>query len=326
MHTPTPKAVIQTSSRKGSGLDTAAVNSPAQGSTFAKGRDFPWPTNYTLIDFSNGSDVPVFEPDKKRTWSAGPMAFDVRTRVEIDATSGAAAKSQLFTQRLVSPIDDQSQPHVWRGRLELPGFDPGGGDDALLDLCLEALNAGLPSIGKTSAMTVSPTIKPCASRRVALGNPVRVCLVTPCLMLREYHLSEPAQYHDAIREYWRKASGGAAELADETGLDGRTYPAVFAQLEYRHSFAATRYPMYGAASREPFVLTKPGSVFVLDVTEPAAFELKLAGWLNSRLPAARWGDATNTSLAWLSSADWNECPYLPENGYGEIALVGEDDA
>ncbi|WP_298623105.1 hypothetical protein [uncultured Zoogloea sp.] len=62
----------------------------------------------------------------------------------------------------------------------------------------------------------------------------------------------------------------------------------------------------------PLVLTEPGSVFVLKVVDAAARPL-LARWQRHGLPLP-------TKVAAEHGSAWQDHPYLPQNGYGEIAI------
>jgi hypothetical protein len=74
----------------------------------------------------------------------------------------------------------------------------------------------------------------------------------------------------------------------------------------------------------PYVLTNAGAVFVLRVMnggDAGAAAMKVEEWVRNGLPLAttvrkRFGLAGN-------AGDWKKCPYVPENGYGEIAVDQE---
>jgi len=70
-------------------------------------------------------------------------------------------------------------------------------------------------------------------------------------------------------------------------------------------------------SYRPWLLTEAGSVFVLQGKEDIADMIKL--WLSQGLPIA------DSAIQWYRLGDvpaqyWQYTPFVPENGYGEIAV------
>jgi hypothetical protein len=83
---------------------------------------------------------------------------------------------------------------------------------------------------------------------------------------------------------------------------------VFARQCLAGGYHASRrrpYPDY-----YPFVLTEAGAVFRLAIKGEDT-RRKLAEALRFGLPVPRLGG---------NVATWRTCPYMPENGYGEIVL------
>jgi hypothetical protein len=66
------------------------------------------------------------------------------------------------------------------------------------------------------------------------------------------------------------------------------------------------------------LLTSAGSVFVFEAQQPVASQY-LDQWLNGGLPlGGRLVEANQ--LGGDRFAYWKRCPYVPENGYGEIGV------
>lgn len=75
---------------------------------------------------------------------------------------------------------------------------------------------------------------------------------------------------------------------------------------------ATDRPYY------PFLLTEAGSVFVLSCTDPALkkqVQPVIESWMYHGLPLPSWA-------ADRYGNDWRTCPFVPENGFGEIMASG----
>jgi|GEM_PF-4643510 len=243
----------------------------------------------------------------------------VRMRVAIDGETGAAATGNLFCQSMVKP-DIDGQPVVCRSRIRWPG----GGDAAALDplrILLGTLEAGLVSIGKTgAAMIDGAQLEPAAPPDPLPGEPWKLELLTPALMLRACHLYDQASLEMALHAYWHEASGGALRMATHPADDE---PDYCAEQFLRGGFSQTRFAAYGTDIVEPFVLMNAGSWFTLEPTSAdkrdAAVAL-LERWLDTGLPAACWHDPT--TLAFETPDRWQHNPFLPQNGYGAVYVAG----
>jgi hypothetical protein len=77
----------------------------------------------------------------------------------------------------------------------------------------------------------------------------------------------------------------------------------------------------GAGDYEPYLLTCSGSVFLLE-PEPGEEEAAaqcLRHWEERGLPLPGWA-RTQYARGGRSADLWSTCPYVPENGYGEVVL------
>ena len=64
----------------------------------------------------------------------------------------------------------------------------------------------------------------------------------------------------------------------------------------------------------PFLLTDPGSVFVLRASgDIASAQASIAQWLHAGLSLPGWAQARYGN-------HWRTCPFLPEDGFGEVAV------
>jgi hypothetical protein len=71
----------------------------------------------------------------------------------------------------------------------------------------------------------------------------------------------------------------------------------------------------------PYLLTEAGSVFVLEAVSGREAEAAacIKRWRERGLPLPEWA-IQRYARNGKSGDDWTNCPYLPENGYGEIAV------
>lgn len=270
-------------------------------------------------DYRDEKHIPAFAPDFKGDTKRKYLTREYRTHVKIDAGKGAAENSALFSTSSV--LHEDEQPFTWRTTVRLPD-NANDAQKTEFSRCLNELDHGLFTLGKTKARTVETAISPAKATGSSHGtDDWRLVLDTPLLMLREYHLSNEALYWAAIREYWSQATGGCYRLKVTDGL-----PRMFARQSFASGFPALRFPWFDEDRLEPFVLTDPGSVFVLECVDKAAGPNKRAELEKSGLPVALWTlpdppDRQRSKpgeLDAIKKPDFNICPYGPQNGYGHI--------
>ena len=76
-------------------------------------------------------------------------------------------------------------------------------------------------------------------------------------------------------------------------------------------FHRLRYMASG--NYQPLVLTEAGSVFVFKVVDPESTARVLSAWSQHGLPLPE-------GVKVAHGRSWNEHPYLPENGFGEVTV------
>jgi hypothetical protein len=153
-----------------------------------------------------------------------------------------------------------------------------------------------------------------ASKAAIEGGLTLITLQSDAILLapgRVRALSPWEDLHGLYAEFWRELSSGALELDD-----------FFAHQDFEGGYRYHRY--LGSAEKaskpngyRPYYLTKAGSVFKLKVLDPQAAALQLAGWRARGLPLPAWAQAEYGASA---GDRWRKCPFVPENGYGEIAV------
>ena len=75
----------------------------------------------------------------------------------------------------------------------------------------------------------------------------------------------------------------------------------------------------GGNNYMPFLLTDAGSVFVFESVHAEGAEEKVREWHEQGLPVPGWA-MERYKRGDLPGSHWSNCPYTPENGYGEIAV------
>ena len=261
-----------------------------------------------LFNYASGEYAMAFQPD----WKGVPAEYGheerlgrvARTRTAIGA-GGVAEDERLFTHVAVDP-----KGFVWRVSVLIPpGTDPKVA--ATMAELLANLNGSSLGLGKTKVpLTWSPT--PLGPRphvpRPKEGN-WRVVLQTPaCLHGPARTRSTKKDPITALREdyttYWKSVLGKGARLVD-----------FMAQQRLAGGYLARRYPVAPCVGFEPYLLTQPGSIFVIAASEDrheSEIEEKLKEVAIAGLPL---------SGCWpRNQRSWKTHPFLPEAGWGEIRI------
>lgn len=278
-----------------------------KGDIAAKGDALAMENENDFDDYSALSTI-AFQPDWKYVPSCLAAAYGhgeqparaTRTRTAI-GEGGIAEDERLFTHAAVDP-----RGFIWRTQVLIPRDS----NDALAGQMAEllaALNGTSLGLGKTKApleWKSNPLKKtPTATAR---GEVWHVVLQTPaCLHGPAATRSKLPGPVAALREdyeaYWRSTLGKGTCLVD-----------FMARQRLAGGYLARRYPAAPDVGFEPYLLTEPGSIFVLkgDGLENKLDEIAVAG-----LPL---------SGCWpTEQRDWKTHPFLREAGWGEVRISGE---
>jgi hypothetical protein len=235
---------------------------------------------------------------------------ELRVRTGIHSENRRALEEALFAYQMV-----QTRGLVWKGSVTLPEV-PG-----LAEELSGALEPGLFGVGKTKAHAevrwTASIGQPLEDWRRQERPEVAVTLQTQALLcVPSRHLAPDGANGTSAREamereyelVWRELSGGSLELVryiHRVSLAGGDY--------MRRRFQKGR-------AYRPYLLTDAGSVFLLRVND----EAKAAGFLKR---ASAYGIELSQGVLEFYGLDghatnelWRYCPFLPENGFGEIAL------
>ena len=271
-----------------------------------------------LID----GEAPVYFVDWKN-WkpyigNAQPRKIYV-TRTAIDDVSRRAAESQLFTYVFLAPVDEAGEGVEWVGNVSFAGITEADEREAVKREFIEAMRIlplRLGKLGRPVDVTLNNGFATPAltSREVIVDGLALVTLQTDAIMLKaedvralEPHESLFSLYH----AFWVDISDGILTLDDffaHQGFEG-------GYLYHRKLGAAERT---AAPNRyRPYYLTRAGSVFRLKVQDENRAQALLETWLQSGLPWPTWA---KEAYGGYEREFWENCPFVPENGYGEIAV------
>ncbi len=255
--------------------------------------------------------VPVFQIDWKD--DDFPAGFDwaflrrfYKTRTAIDDELRRADEGSLFTYQYVCPEDENGHKIYWVGGVYLDSIDPGDIPDLVSELkvALKFMNYIGKRAGRIKAQLYEGEPEPYKKDSIQFINDrVIIVLQSDALMINPFDLLEK-QTGEKLKElydnYWKDVSDNSLSLSH-----------FFARQKLR---APYRFKTGMDKEYYPFFLTEAGSVFVLKVDKKDEVNSLLTNWKQRGLPIPGWARKK------YGEEVWKQCPYVPENGYGEVLI------
>jgi hypothetical protein len=241
------------------------------------------------------------------------------TRSEIDDLSQRTAEGQLFTYKFYAPHDLAQQPIEWICNADFAAIEDTALRQVVCQQFASAVQQHLHRLGKLGRMVqvavhAGPALAAAPCGACVQDGLALVTLQSDAVMLDPEvvrALAAGSDLQQAYAAYWNNLSGGSLELAD-----------FFAQQGFEGGYLYHR--RIGAAERlvhpnryRPYYLTLAGSVFKLRVVDEALATTCLTRLLAGGLPLPPWAIA---EYGQYERDFWENCPFVPENGYGEIAV------
>lgn len=253
--------------------------------------------------------APAFQVDWKHgenkvdiDFSGTQLKRELRVRTAIDREKRTAKDQQLFGMETIEPGDAP-----WSFRVVVPQI-PDNERIALGEDLVELLSGGLEGLGKTKVSgnvgrteDAPPLPAMAGSKPLATPGRFAVTLQTPALLCEPRGLiqSSREELYAAYQAYWDMASGHSLRLV-----------RYFAAQRLAGGYYLHRRFRDGQPYR-PWFLTTEGSVFLLETVNPGVAGEMIKEWRKFGLPPLDSGAV---------SANWQTCPYVRENGYGEILV------
>lgn len=243
------------------------------------------------------------------------------------------AQGKLFALQLTLPwtlgSNDTPEEVVWCGAIDL-GAIPRQDREAAASQLRALLGLGLHGLGKTktfAAVRISAESEVHPAVPTPVEGPYCVTLQTPALICDpRYQELEGvpkagALTADALKKLYADvwATWSRPTVGEEPCLNLRWYYATQSLLggNYLHRRFQPGTPY------NPWLLTDAGSVFVLEAVNGKEEQARkrLEHWLLHGLPLPRWARLQYGGTADADDADlWNRCPFIPQNGFGEILV------
>jgi len=235
---------------------------------------------------------------------------ELRVRTAIDSKNRRAKDENLFSYEMVVP-----DGFNWVGIVDFSRIEEKS-RKSVAESLKNHLAMGISYLGKTKA-----------NANVKIINNLIDCNQSDFKSIREANnsfwvitLQSSALLNDPLFIPEKGKSNSLFEAYDAAFQDisGESLKLVrfFADQSLVGGYLSKRFPR-NKIKYFPFLLTSPGSVFVLTPTlpeiKPEDVEKMVKEWYLNGLPLPQWvKDNYGTT--------WQKCPFMPENGYGEIAV------
>lgn len=277
-----------------------------------------------------GGSAPRFEPDWKDTdtvvfgeqFPQIRLERELRIRTKIDPKNKRAEDEQLFAYEMVLPRAG-GEDVEWVSGFGFSGIAKEERPQVRQQLS-KVLRMGLGGVGKTKAHftvgldtnTMGREEPAILDGKVVLTLQSDALIGDPRLMTNKYTGEDLHQFY---QKAWDDLSGGEGLtklshfFASQKLAGGRYHLGRFQARGERAENAAHSY--------RPWLLTKAGSVFVFEVEAEKEKEvLKLLQCWQSRGLGLGKKVVDAYDLPKEEFERWKRCPYVPENGFGEIAV------
>ena len=250
-----------------------------------------------------------------------------KTRTAIDGKTRSAKKEKLFTYQYVCPVyyDDTEKREkqvIWVGNVNLGAIDNIKERAQLVNELRHVCSNWLRHLGKRDS-SVNVDLRDGSAEPVQAEAADRdnnglyvVTLQADTMMVDHKDLINKGQTGEGLNELYKN-------YWEEISTNGKDGPVFRLERFYAHQVLRTTYESSRSKNGKfyyPFFLTGAGSVFVLsavDGKENDAVNL-INKWRQRGLPVPKW--VKDTYNGGKGEGLWRSCPFVPENGYGEIAV------
>ena len=262
---------------------------------------------------------------RRPEWGWAKLDTELRVRTAIDRKSLRSADEQLFSYERIIPDGT-----CWYTELDLSGITESKRGAVLAQL-RSLLAQGIIALGKTKTPAkITFTEEPIDSV-VAVANPEPInddqwiiTLQTDTLLGSPEKLNETSgrdELQAMYQQAWAELSGNTLRLEKDR---------YFARQKlfggkYRHKMSRKQQD---DVPYRPWLLTEAGSVFVLRAVDKGikgitAAQKKITEWLACGLPLSP-AVCQCYGISEDPEQQWRQTPFIPQNGYGEIAVNMQD--
>ncbi len=248
-----------------------------------------------------------------------------KTRTAIHEQSKRAKDEKIYTFQYLTPFQPKEtgsercrKKIKWIADINLPEIDEEEQKRVAKEF-FEAINLGWRYLGKRDAEFAFSVHEPPSNtfneqfEKVLPehdDNKAIVVLQTDALMFDGKLLSDEQGFfpdlYDVYKKFWSEVTEGSCEMI-----------RFFARQKFAGGYQAkNNFKLH--EYYYPFVLTEMGSVFVLEIHDREKANVKLLEFSQRGLPLP--SNITNLISSDPDFDYWKKCPFVPENGYGEIRI------
>ena len=237
-----------------------------------------------------------------------------KTRTAIRDETRTAEENKLYTFQYISPLDRQGQKINWIARIDLPHelHEREAERQRLQADLRDALNSGWCLLGKRDALFQlsmqdgAPELPQKRHQLAQSGAQLAVVVLqTDALLFKGSTYADDPGYslHEIYSRYWREVTQATWSLS-----------RFYARQKMAGGYLGRRYPL--ESFYYPYILTEAGSVFILERQSNSQGSEILTKLEKHGLPLP---DEIVQNISDKKNI-WQTCPYVPENGYGEICV------
>ncbi len=238
---------------------------------------------------------------------------ELRVRTKINSEKRRSDDEQLFAYEMVVP----TEYIAWYGSLDLSEL-PEDERTQVIEQLQSLIAQGLIGLGKTKTyaeieLLESNSITPCHCSNIDLRDGVWILsLQTSALLCNPDLLISEKNSHSLHQAY----ATVFQEMSDNS-LEMRRF---FATQSMAGGFYLWKR-FQEADNYQPYLLTNQGSVFVLQPKDGQETTAKkfIEKWSKTGLPLPNWA-IEKYKRDGKNGDHWSNCSYIPQNGYGEIAV------
>lgn len=266
----------------------------------------------SLID----GKAPAFLHDWKNEWAEvdaargwGQTTTHLRVRTAINPDTGTAADEKLFAYQCKVPVAGT----VWLSNITLPDGVKEEDRKKIWTELAQLLGNGLGPIGKTDTfadITLLDEQLTCWPQQAidTKSDKVILMLNTPALLLASSQVADKKPQNIDLNVLYNT-------IFSDLSKQSLTLSHFYASHSMAGGeFLRKRYiKKTGTSAYRPFVLTDAGSVFVLNIIDKDIAQKKLTCWQKFGLPLPEHIEVSH-------GTSWQQNPYIPQNGFGEITI------
>ncbi len=244
-------------------------------------------------------EAPAFSVDWKESADVSQLfgwaevKRELRVRTAIDPKTRRAADEALFAYEMIVPTI------AWHACLDLSDV-PESARPKVVEQLQSLMAYGLMGIGRTKTYAQVELQAHQMPLDLQEKEDWVLTLQTPALLCNPDHY---LNLQNAYAQVFKELSGGRLELV-----------RFFATQSLAGGYYLWRR-FQSPNNYQPYLLTDAGSVFVLR----GAVKDLIEKWARKGLPLPKWA-VEKYQRAGKPGDFWANCPYIPQNGYGEIAV------